>query len=85
MLVLLAAAYFFFMETEAALVDTSSCVSEIIEVHSNVLVDLLVVLAKVLDAVVPSSPWRGCLSSRCWSVKRLGWLLIDAVQIMLGA
>jgi len=72
LLVLLTAAYFFFMATEAALVDTSSCVFEIIEVHSDVLVDLLVVLAKVFDAVAPSSPWRGCLSSRCWSIKRLG-------------
>ena len=63
MLVLLTAAYFFFMVTEAALVDTSSCVSEIIEVHSDVLVDLLVVLAKVFDAVAPISPLEGCLSS----------------------
>ena len=54
MLVLLAATYFF-MATEAALVDTLSCISEIIEVHSDVLVDLLVVLAVVFDAVAPSS------------------------------
>ena len=56
MLVLLGVAYFFFMATEAALVNTSSCISEIIEVHSDVLVKLLVVLAKVLNAVVPSFP-----------------------------
>ena len=56
MIVLLAVAYFFFMVTEAAFVDTSSCISEIVEVHSDVLVDLLVMLAKVLDAIVPSSP-----------------------------
>ena len=49
------AAYFFFMATKAALVDTSSCVSEIIKVHSDVLVDLLVVLAVMFDAVAPSS------------------------------
>ena len=61
MLILLAVAYFFFMATEAALVDMSLCISEIIEVHS----DVLVMLAKVFDAVAPSSPWRGCLSSRC--------------------
>ena len=59
------AVYFFFMATEAALVDTSSCVSEIVEVDSDVLVDLLVVLARVFDAVAPSSPWRGCLLSQC--------------------
>ena len=69
MLILLAVAYFFFMTTEMTLVDTLSCVLEIVEVHSDVLVDLLIVLAKVFDAVAPSSPWRGCLSSRCWSVK----------------
>ena len=63
MLVLLTVAYFFFMATEAALVDASLCVSEIIEVHLDVLVNLLVMLAKVFDAVAPSSPWRGCLSS----------------------
>ena len=63
------AAYFFFMANEEALVDMLSCVSEIIEVHSDILVDLLVVLAKVFNAVAPSSPWRGCLLSRCWSVK----------------
>ena len=56
MLVLLTVANFFFMVTEAALVDKSSCVSKIIEVHSDVLVDLLVVLVKLFDAVAPSSP-----------------------------
>ena len=50
------AAYFFFMVTKMALVDTSSCISGIVEVHLNVLVDLLVVLAKVFDVVAPSSP-----------------------------
>ena len=59
MLVLLAVVYFFFMATEAAFVDTSSRISEIVEVHSDVLVDLLVVLARVFDAVAPSSPLEG--------------------------
>ena len=59
MLVLLTVAYFFFMTTEAALVDTSSCVSEIIEMHSDVLVDFLVLLARVVDAVPPSSSLEG--------------------------
>ena len=40
MLIPLAVAYFFFMATEAAFVDTSLCISEIVEVHSNVLADL---------------------------------------------
>ena len=59
MLVLLVAAYFFFMVAEAAFVDMSSCISEIVEVHSDVLVDLLVMLAKVFDAIAPSSPLEG--------------------------
>ena len=55
MLVLLVAAYFVFMATEAAFVDTSSCISKIVEVHSDVLVNLLVVLAMMFIAVAPSS------------------------------
>ena len=50
------------MATETVFVDTSSCISEIIEVHSDVLVDLLVVLARVFDAVAPSSPLEGLSS-----------------------
>ena len=42
MLVLLAVAYFVFMATKEAFVDTLSCILEIVEVHSDVLVDLLV-------------------------------------------
>ena len=55
MLILLAAAYFFFMATEVAFVVTSSRISEVVEVHSSVLVDLLVVLAVMFNAVAPSS------------------------------
>ena len=55
----MAAAYFFFMVAEATLVDMSPCVSEIIKVHLDVLVDLLVVLVKVFGAVAPSSPLEG--------------------------
>ena len=58
LLVLLVAAYFF-MVAKAAFVDTSSCISKIVEVHSDVLVDLLVMLAKVFDVVAPSSPLEG--------------------------
>ena len=59
MLVLLATAYFTFMATEAAFVDSSSCILEIVEVHLDVLVDLLVVLAVMFDAVAPSSTLEG--------------------------
>ena len=50
------AAYFFFMARKMALVDTSSRISEIVEVCSDVLVDFLVMLARVVDAVAPGSP-----------------------------
>ena len=43
------------MVTKAVFIDTSSHISEIVEVHSDVLVDLLVVLAVMFDAVAPSS------------------------------
>ena len=59
MLVLLVAAYFFFMATKAVFVDTSSCISEIVDVHSDVLVDLLVVLAVMFDVVAPSFALEG--------------------------
>ena len=59
MLVLLAAAYFFFMATEAAFVNTSSCISNIVEVHMDVLVDVLVGLAVMFNAVAPSSALEG--------------------------
>ena len=55
MLVLLAAAYFFFMATKAAFVDTSLCIPEVVEVYSDVLVDLLVMLAVMFNVVAPSS------------------------------
>ena len=56
MLVLLAAAYFVFMATEATLLDTPSRIPKVAEVHSSVMFDLLVVLAMVFGAVSPSSP-----------------------------
>ena len=56
MLVLLAAAYFIFMATEATLLDTPSCIPEVAEVHSSILFDLLVVLAMVFSSVAPGSP-----------------------------
>ena len=55
MLILLAVAYFF-MAIEATFVDTSSRILDIVEMHSDILVDLLIVLAMMFDAVAPSSP-----------------------------
>jgi len=48
--------HFIFMVTKATLLDTPSRILEVVEVHSSVLFDLLVVLAMVLDAVAPGSP-----------------------------
>ena len=55
MLVLLVVAYFF-MATEATLLDTPLCIPKVTEVHSSVLFNLLVVLAMMLGSVPPGSP-----------------------------
>ena len=47
------------MATEAAFVDISSSISEIVEGHPDVLVNLLVVLAVMFNAVAPSSTLEG--------------------------
>ena len=39
------------------------CISEVVDVRSDILIDFLVVLVRVVDMVPPSSPLRGCLSS----------------------
>ena len=44
------------MATEVALLGTSLCILEVAEVHSSVLFDLLVMLAKVFGTVAPGSP-----------------------------
>ena len=46
------------MATEVTLLDMSSCISKVVEVHSSILFDLLVVLAMVFGAVAPGSPLR---------------------------
>ena len=75
LLVFLTPAYFLFMARETAPVNMTSCILEIVDVRSDILVDFLIMLARVVDTVPPSSPWRGHPSSRCWSAKRLllGW------------
>ena len=59
MLVLLTSAYFFFMARETTPVDMTSHVSEIVYVRTDILVDFLVVLVRVVDVVPPSSPLEG--------------------------
>ena len=81
LLVFLMLAYFLFMARETAPVDMMSCISKIVDTRTDVLVDVLVVLAMVVDAVPPSSPLEGCPSSWCWSLK---WLL-SGRRLDLGA
>ena len=68
------------MVTEAAFIDTSSCISEIVEVHSDVLVDLLVMLAKVFDVVAPSSHLEGVLVIAVL-VGETTWAMIRSWQV----
>ena len=56
MLVFLTLAYFLFMARETTPIDMTSRISEIIDECSDILVHLLVVLARVVDAVPPCSP-----------------------------
>ena len=56
LLVLFTPAYFLFMATKTAPIDLTSRVLEVVEVRSDVLFDLLVVLMRVADVVPPSSP-----------------------------
>ena len=56
MLVFLTLAYLFFMARETTPVDMMVRILEIVNVRSNILADFLVVLARVVDAVPPSSP-----------------------------
>ena len=44
------------MAAKATLLDMPLCIPDVAEVHSDVLVDLLVVLAVMFDVVAPSSP-----------------------------
>ena len=51
-------AYFLFMARETSPVDMTSRVSKIVDVRSDILVDFLIMLARVVD-VVPLAPPRG--------------------------
>ena len=56
LLLILLTLVYFFMARETAPVNMMSCVLEIIDVHSDVLVDFLVVLARVVDAASLAPP-----------------------------
>ena len=59
LLVFLKPVYFLFMVRGMMPVDMTSCIPEIVDVRSDILVDFLVVLVRVVDAVPPSSPLEG--------------------------
>ena len=52
-------ANFLFMAREIAPIDMTSCIPKIVYVRSDILVDFLVMLARVVDTVPPSSPLEG--------------------------
>ena len=52
LLVFIVSAYFLFVVRETTLVNMTSCIQEIVDVCSNILVDFLVMLVRVVDRVV---------------------------------
>ena len=58
MLVFLTLTYFLLMLRETVPIDMTSCILEVVDVCSDILVDFLVVLARVVD-VVPLAPPGG--------------------------
>ena len=54
------------MAIETTHVDMTSHISEIVDVRSDILVDFLVMLARVVDAVPPSSPLEGLSIITMW-------------------
>ena len=56
LLIFLTPAYFLFMARETTLVDMTLRVLEIVDVRSDILVNFLVVLARVVDAIAPRPP-----------------------------
>ena len=56
LLIFLTPAYFLLMPRETAPIDMTSCILEVVDVCSDILIDFLVKLARVVDMVPPSSP-----------------------------
>ena len=67
------------MVTKAAFVDMLSRISEIVEVHSDVLVDLLVMLAVMFNGVAPSSTLEG-LPIVAVLVDEATWVVIGSLR-----
>ena len=60
LLVFLTPAYFLFMLREMAPINVTSCIPEVVDVYSDILIDFLVVLVRVVD-MVPLAPPRGAV------------------------
>ena len=56
LLVFLTPAYFLLIPRETAPIDMTSFIPEVVDVCSDILIDFLVVLVRVVDMVPPSSP-----------------------------
>ena len=56
LLVFLTPTYFLFMPRETAPIDVTSSIPEVVDVFSDILIDFLVMLVRVVDTVAPSSP-----------------------------
>ena len=56
LLVFLTLAYFLLMLREMTPIDMTSCIPEVVDVCSDILIDFLVMLARIVDMVPPSSP-----------------------------
>ena len=67
------------MVTKAAFVDMPSCILEIVEVHSDVLLALLVLLVVMFNVVAPSSALEG-LSVVAVLVGEATWAVIGSLR-----
>ena len=56
LLAFLMSAYFLLMTREMVPIDMTSCIPEVVDVCSDILIDFLVMLVMVVDTVSPSSP-----------------------------
>ena len=59
LLIFLMPAYFLLMPRETVPIDMTSCILEVVDVSSDILIYFLVELARVVDMVPPSSPLEG--------------------------
>ena len=59
LLIFLMPAYFLLKPRETTAIDVTSCIPKVVDACSDILIDFLVVLARLVDTVPPSSPLEG--------------------------